>query len=294
MASTSKCNTSEESTETPAYKKFRYKPPGSRPFATEISDETPMISTEFGPSSRETPCKSNIPSSFESSIGDDVEDNESVVFRRPEAPTGSIQRDSESLYAAKSKRPLSSGSGQSLPRWTNRNQLPQQDISDFRKETPLIYTTSKQPIEKGVGKKLNFGRNNGSFAQGSTTTDPVNTVSSSYFSKSKKKGRGTGRQQGLSSSTVSRSLSESTDLDGSVAMETEGDISAEDVGPIRNTEFSMSTDNQVRTFLLISEPFPKFFTLFMSPQPKGWGHIVFGADLVGVGVHVASFPCFIF
>ena len=38
----------------------------------------------------------------------------------------------------------------------------------------------------------------------------------------------------------------------------------------------------------------------MSPQPKGGGHIVFGADpvgvgvCVGVGVRVASFPCVIF
>ena len=32
----------------------------------------------------------------------------------------------------------------------------------------------------------------------------------------------------------------------------------------------------------------------MSPQPKGGGHIVFGADPVGVCVRVASFPCIIF
>ena len=35
-------------------------------------------------------------------------------------------------------------------------------------------------------------------------------------------------------------------------------------------------------------------SVFMSPQQKGGGHIVFGADPVGVGVRVASFPCVIF
>ena len=34
--------------------------------------------------------------------------------------------------------------------------------------------------------------------------------------------------------------------------------------------------------------------VIMSPQPKGGGHIVFGADPVGVGVCVASFPRVIF
>ena len=33
--------------------------------------------------------------------------------------------------------------------------------------------------------------------------------------------------------------------------------------------------------------------LIMSPNRRG-GHIVFGADPVGVGVRVASFPCVIF
>ena len=36
----------------------------------------------------------------------------------------------------------------------------------------------------------------------------------------------------------------------------------------------------------------KYVSLVMSPQPKGGGHIVFGAD--PVGIHVASFPGFIY
>ena len=37
--------------------------------------------------------------------------------------------------------------------------------------------------------------------------------------------------------------------------------------------------------------------VIMSPKPEGWGgggHIVFGADPVGIRVRIASFPCFIF
>ena len=30
------------------------------------------------------------------------------------------------------------------------------------------------------------------------------------------------------------------------------------------------------------------------PQPKGGGHIVFGADPIGVGIRIALFPCIIF
>ena len=46
-------------------------------------------------------------------------------------------------------------------------------------------------------------------------------------------------------------------------------------------------------------PVPGHYILvtdLMYPQPKGGGHIVFGADLVGVGVgvRVASFPHVIF
>ena len=247
MANTGRGITPKQARETPSDKKFTFKKPVTRPFASEISDETPLISTDkFGHFSRENPFKSNCSSSFESNLDDYCEDR-NIGSTKPGTSSRSLlpEHESVNVHVTKQNKCLLSNTNQNSHRGSSRDWHLPHKVSDYRKETPIIFATSKRKADKVAEKKQVVGRNYGNCEQ--EITNPVN---SSYFSKSSNVGKNQNKHQRTASSSVSGSLSDSSVTDGSFPMETEGDISVEDVRQLRTTDrpadFSLSADNQVQ------------------------------------------------
>ena len=250
MANTSRGFTPRQTAETPSNRKFVFKKPGStsRPFASEISGDTPFLSTDdvAGHASTENPYNKSIfaSGSFDSAVGE----TENIV--RATTSSGHVtsrSKESEAV-ATNSNRVMSK-----TPQYGNKTvQRPMglgpYGFPNFDKETPYLIATAKQ----------NDGAKSGASSRDSYHTG---NVSSAYFSKSatstlphsRNKGKRQPQRTPMSSSLTTGNVSASFEADSSVAMgtEIEGEMSGEDLGQVRTVErpeSSMSVDSQVFYF----------------------------------------------
>ena len=289
MANTSRGFTPRKAVETPSNRKFMFKKPGSCPLASEISGDTPFLSTDNvnGHTSTENPYNKSI---FASGSFDSANGEAETIIARPGPSTGHVtghvtSRSEESEGVARnsnkvtSKTPQNGWLGPSTCHVTSRSEesevvarngnkvtskrpqyvnkslqrprgLGPHGFPNFDKETPYLFATAKQTV--GTSSGISSGNGN-----------QAGNVSSAYFSKSatsaslprsKTKGKRQSQHTPVSSSLTTCSVSASSEADSSVAMETEteGEISGEDLGQIRTVErpkSSMSIDSQVFNFL---------------------------------------------
>ena len=255
MANTSQGFTPRGSMDAPSNKQFTCKKPGTRPFTSELSSDTPFLSNNgvdgVGHTSTKNPCRSK--SSFASASFDSADGETETVIAR--------QGNSSSHVTSRSEEPegmtwCSNKVTSKTPQYGNRGlQRPvgfgQHGFANFDKETPFLYAIAKQNVSTNSGTNL---RNHTQSLTGNVSSTYFSKLATSTFPRVKAKGKRQPQRAPVSSLTTS-SVSASSEADSSIAMETEteGDMSVGDVGQLRTVErleSSVSADSQVyRIFL---------------------------------------------